>query len=50
MSPPVWSLALIMCVAGIGIPALAALNAALGVRIGSPWAAAAVLFAIAFVC
>ncbi|WP_300062256.1 DMT family transporter [uncultured Roseobacter sp.] len=39
--------ALIMLVAGIGIPVLAALNAALGVRIGSPAAAATVLFAIA---
>lgn len=41
--------ALIMLVAGIGIPMLAALNAALGVRIGSPAAAATVLFAVAFV-
>gem|GEM_PF-49674 len=34
--------------AGIGIPILAALNAALGGRIGSPVAASVVLFAIAF--
>ncbi|MCV3272935.1 DMT family transporter [Roseobacter sinensis] len=40
--------ALIMLVAGIGIPVLAALNAALGLRVGSPAAAATVLFAVAF--
>ncbi|WP_299738509.1 DMT family transporter [uncultured Roseobacter sp.] len=40
--------AAIMLLAGIGIPLLAALNAALGVRIGSPAAAATVLFAVAF--
>ncbi len=40
--------ALIMLVAGIGIPILAALNAALGRTIGSPAAAATVLFVIAF--
>lgn len=40
--------AVIMLLAGIGIPVLAALNAALGVRIGSPAAAATVLFTIAF--
>ena len=39
--------AAIMLLAGIGIPLLAALNAALGVRIGSPAAAACVLFLIA---
>ena len=39
--------ALIMLLAGIGVPMLAALNAALGVRIGSPAAAAAILFLIA---
>lgn len=39
--------ALIMLLAGIGIPILAALNAALGVRIGSPAAAATVLFIVA---
>ncbi|WP_439523432.1 DMT family transporter [Marivita sp.] len=39
--------ALTMLVAGIGIPLLAALNAALGVRIGSPAAAATVLFCVA---
>ena len=40
--------ALIMLLAGLGIPVLAALNAALGVRIGSPSAAATVLFVMAF--
>lgn len=40
--------ALIMLIAGIGIPILAALNAALGRTIGSPAAAATVLFVIAF--
>ncbi len=38
----------IMLMAGIGIPILAALNARLGVRIGSPAAAAAILFTVAF--
>lgn len=40
--------AAIMLVAGIGIPILAALNAALGKLIGSPNTAAVILFAIAF--
>lgn len=40
--------ALIMLAAGIGIPILAALNAALGRYIGSPAAAATVLFVVAF--
>lgn len=39
--------ALTMLAAGIGIPLLAALNATLGVRIGSPAAAALVLFCVA---
>ncbi|WP_299150486.1 DMT family transporter [uncultured Tateyamaria sp.] len=39
--------AMIMLLAGIGIPILAALNAALGVRLGSPAAAATVLFLVA---
>ena len=42
--------AIVMLLAGIGIPILAALNAALGVRIGSPAAAATVLFVVAFIC
>jgi transporter family-2 protein len=37
-----------MLLAGVGIPVLAALNAALGARIGSPAAAATVLFVVAF--
>ena len=41
--------ALIMLSAGIGIPLLAALNAALGRLIGSPAAAALILFGVAFV-
>lgn len=40
--------ALVMFLAGIGIPVLAALNAALGTRIGSPAVAALCLFAVAF--
>ncbi|GAB5446442.1 DMT family transporter [Gymnodinialimonas sp.] len=40
--------ALIMFAAGIGIPVLAALNARLGANIGSPAAAATVLFIVAF--
>ena len=41
--------AVVMLLAGIGVPILAALNAALGVRIGSPAAAALVLFTVAFI-
>ena len=41
--------ALIMLAAGIGIPTLAALNAALGRHMGSPAAAAAILFCVALV-
>ncbi len=41
--------ALIMLAAGIGIPVLAALNAALGLRLGSPVAASVCLFGVAFV-
>lgn len=40
--------ALIMLLAGVGIPILAALNARLGANIGAPAAAATVLFAVAF--
>lgn len=39
--------AAVMLAAGIGIPVLAALNAALGQRLGSPAAAAAILFVVA---
>ncbi|PSL22044.1 DMT family transporter [Shimia abyssi] len=42
--------ALTMLVAGIGIPMLAALNAALGQRIGAPFAASVILFTVAFFC
>jgi transporter family-2 protein len=40
--------ALVMMLAGIGIPMLAATNAALGMRLGSPVAAAVILFVVAF--
>ena len=40
--------AVVMLLAGVGIPVLAALNAGLGSRIGSPAAAATVLFVVAF--
>lgn len=39
---------LVMLAAGVGIPILAALNAQLGARLGSPAAAAVCLFAVAF--
>lgn len=39
--------ALTMLAAGIGIPVLAALNAALGQRVGSPFAAGVILFIVA---
>lgn len=42
--------AFVMLLAGIGIPILAALNAALGQRLGSPAAAGLILFCVAFVC
>ena len=42
--------ALTMLAAGIGIPVLAALNAQLGARLGSPALAASVLFVVAFAC
>lgn len=48
MSPETLRYGAIMLAAGIGIPVLAALNAQLGQRIGSPAAAAVVLFAVAF--
>ncbi|MEX3015597.1 DMT family transporter [Gymnodinialimonas hymeniacidonis] len=41
--------ALIMFAAGIGIPILAALNARLGANIGSPAAAATILFVVALI-
>ncbi|WP_126974712.1 DMT family transporter [Frigidibacter oleivorans] len=45
--PDAFRYALIMLAAGIGIPLLAALNAQLGARIGSPPAAGVVLFCVA---
>ena len=47
MMPPSTAYALTMLAAGIGIPVLAALNAGLGTRLGSPVAAAAILFTVA---
>jgi bacterial/archaeal transporter family-2 protein len=47
MMPPTTAYALTMLAAGIGIPVLAALNAGLGTRLGSPVAAAAILFVVA---
>ncbi len=44
------SYAMVMLAAGIGVPVLAALNAALGVRLGSPVPAAVVLFSVALSC
>ncbi|MEO8530012.1 MAG: DMT family transporter [Deltaproteobacteria bacterium] len=41
--------ATIMLLAGIGIPILAGLNARLGARIGSPTAAAVVVFSVALI-
>jgi transporter family-2 protein len=49
MTPETLRYTLIMLTAGMGIPILAALNAALGGRIGSPAAAATVLFAVALI-
>ena len=45
--PQTATYALIMLAAGIGIPLLAALNAGLGQRLGSPVAASFVLFTVA---
>ncbi len=47
MMQPTTAYALTMLAAGVGIPILAALNAGLGSRIGSPVAAAAILFTVA---
>jgi len=41
-------LSAVMVVAGVGIPVMAALNAGLGTRLGSPVTAATVLFSLAF--
>ena len=45
--PPVTIYATTMLAAGVGIPILAALNAALGQRIGAPIAASTILFCVA---
>jgi transporter family-2 protein len=45
--PPTSLYAAIMLAAGIGIPVLAALNAALGQRLGAPVAATVILFLVA---
>ena len=47
MTPETLRYATVMLAAGIGIPVLAALNAQLGNRIGSPAAAATILFIVA---
>jgi transporter family-2 protein len=47
MGPEAVRHAAVMLAAGIGIPVLAALNAQLGARIGSPVAAGVVLFCVA---
>jgi transporter family-2 protein len=39
--------AIIMAMTGVGIPVMAALNAGLGQRLGSPFAAATILFGVA---
>jgi len=44
-SPGSFNLALLMFATGVGIPIMAALNSGLGARLGSPWAAAFLLFA-----
>jgi len=49
MSPPALWMSAVMLLAGIGIPVMAALNGALGARIGPP-AAAVTLFTVAFTC
>ena len=48
--PSTAAYALTMLAAGIGIPLLAALNAALGQRIASPLAAGVILFVVALTC
>lgn len=48
MTPETIRYAAVMLAAGVGIPILAALNAQLGGRLGSPAGAAAVLFVVAF--
>lgn len=45
-SPSSIGLPLLMLATGVGIPIMAALNAGLGARLGSPWIAAFVLFLV----
>jgi transporter family-2 protein len=40
------ALSLLMVATGVGIPTMAALNSGLGARLGSPWAAAFLLFVL----
>lgn len=47
MTPETLKYAMIMLAAGVGVPVLAALNAQMGARIGSPASAAAVMFLLA---
>lgn len=42
--------AVVMFLAGLGIPVLAALNAALGRHLEAPFGASMILFAVAFLC
>ena len=42
--------ALLMLAAGVGVPVLAALNAALGKHIAAPFVASIVLFTVALIC
>ena len=49
MTPETVKYAALMLAAGIGVPILAALNAQMGARIGSPALAGAAMFAIALV-
>lgn len=48
MLPDTVRYAAVMLAAGVGIPILAALNAQLGTRLGSPAGAATILFVVAF--
>lgn len=50
MLPDTARYAAVMFAAGVGIPVLAALNAQLGQRLGSPAGAAVILFVVAFGC
>ncbi len=45
-SPGNLALSILMFATGVGIPVMAALNSGLGARLGSPWAAAFLLFVL----